>query len=319
MGGTLKRPRTRNIVIASAAVLTLLAGGATAGAAIAASPIDGFGVIHGCYTSPPVNGMLAIHLVNAGTPCPAGTTAITWNQQGPAGAAGPQGPVGPAGPAGSAGPAGLQGPKGDPGPAGTGAAVSSLASGDPNCANGGASVTDGNGNTAFACNGAQGPKGDIGPTGAPGPQGPPGTASGLDALIGTPCNVGTLQAGTLSVTYTRQESGADSVSIACVETNPLFTLTVHIRDTGLNVDELQVTSDTGVINCVGSIAGTSGTCVENFTVPQGTAQFVTLTESAFNGNPTFGGWSGCDHVSTDGQQCFIRVANHINDVTASFS
>jgi hypothetical protein len=46
--------------------------------------------------------------------------------------------------------------------------VASLASGDPNCANGGASVTDGNGNTAYACNGATGRQGPPGPAGSGG-------------------------------------------------------------------------------------------------------------------------------------------------------
>jgi hypothetical protein len=45
----------------------------------------------------------------------------------------------------------IQGPQG---PAGTGATVSSLASGNSNCPNGGASITDGSGDTAYACNGA---------------------------------------------------------------------------------------------------------------------------------------------------------------------
>lgn len=39
------------IVITGAVALALVAGGTAAGAAIAAGPIDGNGVIHGCYTS----------------------------------------------------------------------------------------------------------------------------------------------------------------------------------------------------------------------------------------------------------------------------
>src|SRR5205807_6660720 len=87
---------------------------------------------------------------------------------------GPQGPQGPKGDTGAAGPQGPQGPKGDtgaqgqpgndgaPGPAGpagspgTGATVAPLAAGDANCANGGASITDGSSNVAYACNGATG-------------------------------------------------------------------------------------------------------------------------------------------------------------------
>jgi len=47
----------------------------------------------------------------------------------------------------------IQGPPGVPG---TGATVTSLASGNTNCPNGGAQITDGSGDTAYACNGANG-------------------------------------------------------------------------------------------------------------------------------------------------------------------
>lgn len=109
---------------------------------------------------------------------------------GPQGATGPQGPAGPAGAQGApgqsgpglvvgsaapgacanggiqiddaysdvgnlcngnTGPAGPAGPAGQPG---AGATVASLASGDSKCPSGGASITDGNGNAAYACNGA---------------------------------------------------------------------------------------------------------------------------------------------------------------------
>jgi hypothetical protein len=49
-------------------------------------------------------------------------------------------------PAGATGSVGATGPAGAQGPAGTGATASSLEPGDPNCANGGASITDGNNN-----------------------------------------------------------------------------------------------------------------------------------------------------------------------------
>ena len=231
--------RPVRILISAAAGLALVAAGTAVGAAIA-GPVDGQGVIHGCYTNKAVNGSHVFVLQDASTNCPAGTTAISWNQQGPAGPAGPAGPQGPAGatgPQGQAGPAGAigpAGPKGDtgatgpagntgpagptgaPGPPGsqgpagangntvlngtgppgvlvgndgdfyldtaadvlygpkaggtwpvngtslagspgTGASVASLAAGDAHCANGGASITDGGGNTAYACNGAGAP------------------------------------------------------------------------------------------------------------------------------------------------------------------
>ena len=112
----MKRPI--RILISAGAGLALLAGGTTAGAAIASGPIDSSGVIHGCWTNTAINGSHAFVLQDAGTTCPKGTTAISWNQQGPAGPAGPQGPQGPKGDAGAQGPPGPTGPPGPQGPAG---------------------------------------------------------------------------------------------------------------------------------------------------------------------------------------------------------
>lgn len=202
----MKRPRTRNILLASATALTLLAAGTAAGAAMAGGPIDGSGMIHGCYTTTPVNGLLALHLVNAGSPCPAGTTAITWNEQGPAGATGPQGPAGPTGPAGPVGPAGPPGAKGDtgaqgppgidgaPGPTGpagadghtvlngTGAPANTLGHDGDFYIDTATDVLYGpkaGGNwpaTGTSLIGTQGPKGDPGPAGPAGDTGPAGPA-----------------------------------------------------------------------------------------------------------------------------------------------
>jgi hypothetical protein len=139
--------RVRRIAITGAAALALVAGGTAAGATIASSPVSSSGVIDGCYTNAEVNGSHVFVLQNQGTACPKGTTAISWNQTGP------QGPAGATGPAGTTGPAGPAGPAGSPGAAGTGATVASLASGNSNCPNGGAQITDGNGDVAYACNG----------------------------------------------------------------------------------------------------------------------------------------------------------------------
>jgi hypothetical protein len=152
----MKRPPTRNILVASGAALALLAGGTAAGAAIA-GPIDSNGVIYGCYTIKAVNGSHALVLQDAGTTCPSGTTPIQWNQQGQQGPAGPPGPQGPKGDTGATGPAGPAGPTGPQGPAGAGATVSQLSAGDSHCPNGGASITDGNGNIAYVCNGSSQP------------------------------------------------------------------------------------------------------------------------------------------------------------------
>jgi hypothetical protein len=58
--------------------------------------------------------------------------------------------------------------------------VASLTSGDANCANGGASVTDGSGNTGYACTGATGPAGPQGSSGSSGVQ----IDAGEAALVG---------------------------------------------------------------------------------------------------------------------------------------
>ena len=74
----------RRAVLVAGAVSVLLVGGGAAGAAIASGPVSS-GVIHGCYTNAATNGSHKIVLQNVGTNCPSGTTAIKWNQKGPAG------------------------------------------------------------------------------------------------------------------------------------------------------------------------------------------------------------------------------------------
>jgi hypothetical protein len=114
--------RSATILISAGAGFVLLAAGTTAGAAIAGGPVDGSGVIHGCWTNAAINGTHIFVLQDAGTNCPKGTTAISWNQQGPAGPAGATGPQGPAGPAGATGATGPQGPTGPAGPSTAGPA-----------------------------------------------------------------------------------------------------------------------------------------------------------------------------------------------------
>ena len=114
--------RMHRIVITGAIALTLVAGGTAAGAAIGGNPIDGSGVIHGCYSIKAVGGSHSVALQDAGTTCSKGSTAISWNQQGPAGPQGqpgPQGATGINGPQGPAGATGATGPAGPTGPAGT--------------------------------------------------------------------------------------------------------------------------------------------------------------------------------------------------------
>ena len=113
----MRQPRLRTVLIATGATVGLVAGSTTAYAAIA-GPIDGSGVIHGCYTNKALNGSHVLVLQDASTTCPGGTTAISWNQRGPAGANGLQGPPGSAGAVGPAGPTGDTGAQGPAGPAG---------------------------------------------------------------------------------------------------------------------------------------------------------------------------------------------------------
>ena len=86
----------RKVVIAGVTALVLTAGASAATAAVLSSgPVDSTGVIHGCWTNKALNGSLAFALQDAGASCPKGTTAISWNMQGPEIPAGPTGPAGP--------------------------------------------------------------------------------------------------------------------------------------------------------------------------------------------------------------------------------
>jgi hypothetical protein len=136
----------KKIVLTGAAALALVAGGTAAGATIASSPIDGSGVIHGCYYPASKAGSSQVVLQDTGTNCPKGTTAITWNQTGPQGTTGPQGPQGNTGAQGAQGPQGNTGAQGAQGP---------------------------QGNT-----GAQGPQGPAGPSNLAALQGSPCTVNG---------------------------------------------------------------------------------------------------------------------------------------------
>jgi Collagen triple helix repeat (20 copies) len=137
------RLRITKAVITGAAALALVAGGTAAVAAIAAGPVDSSGVIHGCWTNAAINGTHVFVLQDAGTSCPKGTTAISWNQAGPAGPAGPAGATGATGSAGPAGPIGPTGATGAVGPPGAqGSAGSQGAAGPAGPSTGGSSGLD---------------------------------------------------------------------------------------------------------------------------------------------------------------------------------
>lgn len=130
----------RKVIIAGATALVLTAGASAATAAVLSSgPVDSTGVIHGCWTNAAAfSGSHVFVMQNAGTSCPKGTTAISWNMQGPEGPEGPAGPTGATGPAGASGPAGATGPAGPAGAAGSsgidgGTVNYSYVNGTPTC------------------------------------------------------------------------------------------------------------------------------------------------------------------------------------------
>lgn len=169
--------RGRTVLLAIGGTIALTVGGSTAYAAVAGSPVSS-GVVNGCYANAEVNGSHVLVLQDTGTSCPKGTTAVKWNQTGPAG------PIGPTGATGAAGAIGATGATGAAGAAGA--------------------------------TGATGATGPAGPAGAEGPQGPPGPAgtSSLDALNGTACDTGGSNPGVLNISYGSQ----GSVTITCVPT-----------------------------------------------------------------------------------------------------
>ncbi len=153
-------------------------------------------VIQACRAK--ITGLLRV--VSDPSKCRRSELPISWNIQGPAGAAGPAGPVGPAGPTGAGGP---QGPKGDQGPGG------------PQGERGlpgpqGPAGTQGPQGPAGAP-GPAGAQGTAGPQGPPGPKGDPGAGlQTFDDLDGLPCDDGA--PGTISLSY----DAAHHAVITCV-------------------------------------------------------------------------------------------------------
>ena len=125
-------------------------------------------------------------------------------------------------------------------------------------------------------------------------------------MIGTPCDVGTRDEGTLNVTYTPHTDGTDSVDIVCDQTNPIFTLSVanHTLSSAAR-GEITVTSSPGHIKCtIDSLGGQSGICADTFL--GGTT--VTLTSVPTLSTPLVSWAPGsCDSVSADGLTCTLTV------------
>jgi Collagen triple helix repeat (20 copies) len=175
------------LLAAGGLAVALVAGGGTA-LATTTGPVSG-GVITGCYTNAEVNGSHALVLQDAGTTCPKGTSAVTWNEQGTAGPTGPAGPTGATGPPGPAGPSGAVGAQGPAGPAGATGAIGATG--------------------ATGATGQTGPAGPAGPAGATGPQGPPGPAGSGSAMA---CTTDGGAAGTV----TASTSSTNTVVLTCV-------------------------------------------------------------------------------------------------------
>jgi hypothetical protein len=97
--------RARSVLLVIGAAIALVVGGGAAYAALSGGPVDSSGVIHGCFTNEAVHGSHVLVLQDAGTSCPRGTTAVSWNEAGSTGTTG----VGASGPAGSVSLSALQG------------------------------------------------------------------------------------------------------------------------------------------------------------------------------------------------------------------
>src|ERR1700735_4595034 len=90
------------MALIAAGISGVLIVGDTAYGASAGGPVGAGGVVHGCYSNAKVHGSHTLVLQDAGTACAKGSTAVTWNEQGPAGPAGAAGPAGPGGAPGAA-------------------------------------------------------------------------------------------------------------------------------------------------------------------------------------------------------------------------
>jgi hypothetical protein len=250
---------SRSRLFALVAALAVLAS-AGALAALAASGSPERSVIQACKQK--ISGVL--RAVSDPTKCTKRELPISWNVQGPMGAAGPTGPQGPKGDSGPAGPQGERGLAGAQGPAG------------PQGPQGAAGAQGPAGPQGSA--GAQGP---AGPQGPPGPKGDPG--SGLltfEDLNGLPCTTGT--PGTISISY----DAARRAIITCTASNGQAIVRINEFMTGVtgaasNEFVEIVNSGTAPADLSGwklvyrSAAGTTDTVLD--TVPNGT----TLAPGAF--------------------------------------
>ena len=204
--------RTVRGAVFAAGLLVLAVG---VGVATGAIP-DGRGVIHGCYQKN--EGQLRVIDTGRGERCRPSETALSWNQQGPHGAAGPQGPkgdtgpqgpkgdtgaTGPQGPQGGTGDTGPQGPKGDTGATGPQGPQGATGDTGPQGPKGDTGATGPQGpQGATGDTGPQGPKGDTGATGPQGDTGPTGPSDSWDR-----------PGGSVDVTSTTTQTPVQSVDL----------------------------------------------------------------------------------------------------------
>jgi collagen type VII alpha len=173
--------------------VVLVAGGGTALAATT-GPVSGTGVITGCYTNAEVNGSHALVLQDGGSTCPKGTSAVTWNEQGPAGPTGASIVTSPAVPA---------------SPCTTGNSDVDLANGEVYTCTASAWVDTGSSIRGPA--GAIGAQGPAGPAGAVGPAGPAGSTGQTGTAGATGATGPQGPAGASVVTSTGAPSGSCTI------------------------------------------------------------------------------------------------------------
>lgn len=157
---------TRKRVVSLAIFVGLVIASGVAYASIPASN----GALNGCYRTGGGANQGEFRIVENSASCRSNETALTFNQQGVAGAKGDTGATGAPGPQGVKGDTGATGLKGDTGA--TGATGPQGVKGDTGSAG------------ATGATGATGPAGATGQTGATGPAGPTGAqgASGLSGV-----------------------------------------------------------------------------------------------------------------------------------------
>jgi hypothetical protein len=262
-----------------------------------------------------------IRIVDSASACSKHETAISWNQQGVAGAIGA---VGPQGPKGDAGPAGADGAKGAPG------------------ATGAQGIAGDKG--AIGPQGPVGPKGDTGATGASGPQGPAGPAGpgggpvSLGSLDGTPCGAPNGTPGVTKVTYATGVD-SDAISITCNHVVPKVFLDVFVQtqersySCGFPVRTCYEYSSGVVSVSPTDLNGKSSCSPQNpsaytnplgpggflcfFAFPPGTNVTVTASSNITNWYEFAGGWHqpvAC--VGTSGPVCVVAMNGHHSVGTA---